>query len=135
MSKAWRTHHLNRAAGVLRNSMNGSLKRGSLILKQAMQRRAPVWTGRMTRSTRLGPVIFKEDIYTLLVGPSVDYAKYTELEPWIIGKRPGLKSVAKGATIPWMRPAADDVADEVRTILVKGMSMTVQNLQQGLKSI
>ena len=115
--------------------MNGSLKRGGLILKQAMQRQAPVWTSRMTRSTALGPVMVKDDIYTLLVGPSVDYAKYTELEPWIIGKRPGLKSVAKGATIPWMRPAAEDVADEIRTILLKGMSLTVQTLQQGLKSL
>ncbi len=115
--------------------MNGSLKRGGLVLKQAMQRRAPVWTGRMTRSTALGPVMVKDDIYTLLVGPTVDYAKYTELEPWIIGKRPGLKSVAKGATIPWMRPAAEDVEDEVQTILLKGVSLTVQTLQQGLKSL
>ena len=135
MAKVWRTHNLNRAAGVLSNSMNGSLKRGGLILKQAMQKRAPVWTGRMTRSTSLGPVVFKDGTYSLLVGPTVEYAKYTELEPWIIGKRPGLKSVAKGATIPWMRPAADDVADEVRDIILKGMSATVKNLQQGLGSI
>ena len=89
MSKVWRTHNLNRAAGVLKNSMGGSLKRGGLILKQAMQKRAPVWTGRMTRSTSLGPVVSKDGAYTLLVGPTVEYAKYPELEPWISGKRPG----------------------------------------------
>ena len=135
MSRVWRTHNLDRAGGVLKASMEGSLKRGGMVLKDAMQARAPVATGRMTRSVEVGPVTFKDGAYRVLVGPTVDYAIYTEEEPWIIGKRPGPKSVAKGATIPWMKPAADEHADEIRDIILSGVSSTVRTLQQGLTGL
>lgn len=132
MARTWRSHNLDRAGSLLAASMGGSLKRGGTVLKQAMQARAPVWTGRMTRSVSIGSVTFKDGAYRLLVGPTVEYAIYTEEEPWIIGKRPGPKSVAKGATIPWMKPAADEHADEIRKIILGGLSSTVKALQQGL---
>jgi len=132
MAKSFRTYNLRNAPGILKGSMDTALKHGGLIVKQAMQERAPLWTGRMERSVEVGPVRFEEDTFSVLVGPTVDYAKYTELDPWIIGKQPGPKSQAKGATIPWMAPAAEDVRDEVQGIIVKGVSTTVHELQARL---
>ncbi len=94
--------------------MTLALEGGALILKQRMQQLAPIWTGRMQRSVHIGDVTRRADGFAITVGPTVSYAKYTELEPWIIGKRPGPKSQIKGATIPWMRPAADDVREDVQ---------------------
>ena len=110
------------------------MKLGGAILQQKMQDFSPHLTGRMERSVEVGDVSYdrRQAAFRLLVGPTVDYAKYTELEPWTIGKRPGLISQMKGARIPWMRPAADEVRGEVKTIILKGFQNTVRALQAGL---
>lgn len=130
---ASRSHNLSGALGILNAAMGKSLKLGGQILKQRMQERAPVWTGRMERSVRVSNVQKASDSIFVLVGPTVGYAKFTEEEPWIIGKRPGPKSQIKGATIPWMKPAADDVRDEVTALIRGALSLTVRALQRRLK--
>lgn len=130
---AFRSHNLDAAMGILKGESETSLKRAGLVLKKRMQELAPLWTGRMERSVSLGNVTFKDDAFHLLVGPTVDYAITTEEEPWIIGKRPGPKSQVKGATIPWMKPAAQDVGDQVREIMVDGIRATVKGLQARYK--
>jgi len=133
MPRAWRTHNLNRATLFLKVNAEKSLQLGGLVLKQKMQEFSPVWTARMERSVEVGDVTYRDAAFRVLVGPTVDYAKYTELEPWIIGKRPGPISQLKGAKIPWMRPAADAVRHEVRAVVLKGFQNTVRLLQQGLR--
>jgi len=135
MPRTWRTHNLNRALVLLKANAEVSLKLGGQVLKQKMQEFSPEWTGQMVRSVEVGDVTYQDGAFRLLVGPTVDYAKYTELEPWIIGKRPGPKSQLKGAKIPWMRPAADEVRAEVKAIILKGFQTTVRLLQQGLKGL
>jgi len=130
--RTWRTRNLNRALGLMRANAELSMKLGGKVLQQKMQDFAPHLTGRMERSVEVGDVTYHLGAYRVLVGPTVDYAKYTELEPWIIGKRPGLISQMKGARIPWMRPAADEVRGEVKTIILKGFQNTVRALQAGL---
>jgi len=129
MALAHRTHNLDAALGILDHTMRVGLTHGGLILKQRMQERAPELTGRMVRSVYVSEVRHTHEGYAVRVGPTPDYSIYTELEPWIIGKRPGPISQAKGATIPWMKPAADDVRDEVIGILLDGLSGTIRELQ------
>ena len=137
MPRTWRTHNLNRAVGLLKANAELSLKLGGKILQQKMQDFSPHLTGRMERSVEVGDVSYdrRQAAFRLLVGPTVDYAKYTELEPWIIGKRPGFISQMKGAKIPWMRPAADEVRAEVKAIILKGFQQTVRLLEAGLKRV
>ena len=135
MAKAFRTHNLNGALGLLEGAMGRSLQIGGNLLKQAMQERSPVWSNRMTRSVHVGPVTQKDGAFRTLVGPTVDYSKYTELEPWIIGRRPGPKSQIKGATIPWMQPAADDVRDELQALIMGGVRTTIKELQRRYNGI
>ncbi len=130
---ASRSHNLSGALGILDAATGKSLRLGGQILKQRMQERSPVWTGRMERSVRISNVQKSADFVRVLVGPTVGYAKFTEEEPWIIGKRPGPKSQIKGATIPWMKPAADDVRDEVTALIRGALSLTVRALQRRLK--
>ena len=135
MAEAFRTHNLDKSLGLLSRAMDRSLMQGSQILKDKMQAFAPVWTGRMQRSVRIDGPQRREDTWITIVGPTVDYAKFTELEPWIIGKRPGPKSQMKGAKIPWMAPAAEEVRDEVRAQILAGVGATVKGLQGGLGSL
>ena len=135
MALAHRTHNLDAALGILDRSMRVSLTHGGLILKQRMQERAPELSGRMVRSVYVSEVRHTEDGYEVRAGPTPDYSIYTELEPWIIGKRPGPISQAKGATIPWMKPAADDVREEVIATVLAGVSATVRELQMRYKGM
>lgn len=130
---SFRTHNLNAALGILKGAMETSLQLGGSVLKDKMQEFAPVWTGRMERSVYVGDVHLVDDTFIVRVGPTVDYSKYTEQEPWIIGKHPGPKSQIKGARIPWMKPAADEVREEVKGIILAGVSTTVRALQVRLK--
>ena len=129
MALAHRTHNLDAALGILDRTMRLGLSHGGLILKQRMQERSPELTGRMVRSVYVSEVRHSEDGYEVRAGPTPDYSIYTELEPWIIGKRPGPISQAKGATIPWMKPAADDVREEVVALLEGALHATVMELQ------
>ena len=135
MALAHRTHNLDAALGILDRSMRVSLMHGGLILKQRMQERAPELTGRMVRSVYVSEVRHTEEGYAVRAGPTPDYSIYTEEEPWIIGKRPGPISQAKGATIPWMKPAAEDVRDEVIATLRDGLQATVHELQLRYKGM
>jgi len=116
-----RTHNLDDNLDLLIDAVNTSLTQGGLLLKDEMQRLAPVYTGRMMRDVGVSDPFIDGDTVSVAVGPTVDYAKYTELEPWIVGKRPGPISQAKGATIPWMRPATENVREEVKTVIENGI--------------
>lgn len=113
-----------------------ALTGGGHILAQRMQERAPLDTGRMTRSVHVTEPLINVSTYlagegsniSVFVGPTVEYAKYTEEEPWIIGKRPGPKSQIKGATIPWMRPAEKDTRAEVAAFISEGLRVAVRAL-------
>ena len=129
MALAHRTHNLDSALGILDRTMRLGLSHGGLILKQRMQELSPELTGRMVRSVYVGDVIHTHEGYEVRTGPTPDYSIYTEMEPWIIGKRPGPISQAKGATIPWMKPAADDVREEVVALLEGALHATVMELQ------
>ena len=135
MALAHRTHNLDAAFGILDRTMRLSLTAGGLILKQRMQERSPELTGTMVRSVYVSDVSHTQEGYALRVGPTPDYSIYTEEEPWIIGKRPGPISQAKGATIPWMKPAADDVRDEVIATVGRGLQAADLELQLRYKGL
>jgi len=135
MALGYRTHNLDAAFGILDRSMRLSVTRGGLILKQRMQELSPELTGRMVRSVYVSEVRHTDEGYAVRAGPTPDYSIYTEKEPWIIGKRPGPISQAKGATIPWMKPAAEDVRDEVIATLRDGLQATVHELQLRYKGM
>lgn len=128
MADVSRSHNLDGALDELQDAVFTALEMGGLILKQEMQRLAPIDTGRMTRSVHVTDPQREGDEFVIRVGPTVDYAKYTELEPWIIGKRPGPKSQLKGATIPWIKPAVENVRDEVVEIITGGVRTAVRAL-------
>jgi hypothetical protein len=126
---AERTHNLNQSAlEMLDGAITDAVQLGGMILQARMQEKAPLLTGRMERSVGISAPEKTPDGIRVLVGPTVDYAKYTELEPYIIGKRPGPKSQMKGATIPWMRPAVDETRDEITRFIQTAVERTVQGL-------
>lgn len=130
MVNARRTHNLDgpSALRILEGAMDLGLQGGGQILKKEMQRLAPIDTGQMTRSVYVSETEQDRNGYSVSVGPTPGYSKYTELEPWIIGKRPGPKSQIKGASIPWMRPAADNKHDEIIDHITKGVRITIREL-------
>lgn len=130
MANATRTHNLDGpgALRALENAMDRALQGGGLILKQEMQRLAPELTGRMLRSVRVTPTEKEPNGFSVRVGPTVDYAKYTEEEPWTVGKRPGPKSQIKGVSIPWMKPAAQNKRDEITNFIQTGIRTTIRGL-------
>lgn len=107
-----------------------ALTGGGMILAQRAQERAPVLTGRMMRSVHVTEPRFEEDGVSVSVGPTVEYAKYTEEMPWIIGKRPGPISQIKGATIPWLVPSLRDTEQEIRSFIANGLGQAVKALSQ-----
>lgn len=127
---AYRTRNLDGASAlnVLDDAIERAFLGGAHILKQRMQELAPLLTGRMERSVEVSPVEKTAEGYRCRTGPTVDYGRYTELEPYIIGKRLGVKSQIKGASMPWMRPAADDTRDEIKDFIVRAVQSTVRGL-------
>lgn len=132
MVNARRTHNLDgpRALRILEGAVDKALQGGGHLLKQEMQRLAPIDTGQMTRSVEVSDTEQDRDGYSVSVGPTVDYAKYTEQEPWTIGKRPGPKSQIKGASIPWMKPAAENKRDEIVEHVRAGIRTTIRALSR-----
>lgn len=128
MTKVTRSHNLDGALAQLEHAAGMALTGGGHILAQRMQARAPLDTGRMTRSVYVTAPEPTPDGLSVFVGPTVDYAKYTEEEPWIIGKRPGPKSQIKGATIPWMAPAARESQAEIVQFITEGLRTAVRAL-------
>ena len=81
------------------------------LVETGAQQNAPVLTGTMERSVSHTPTSMVNGVYTSYVGPGSEapYAKYTELDAYM-PKTPGVISAAKGAIMPWLRPAAQAVA-------------------------
>lgn len=124
-----RTYNLDSGAvDILDRAVEDALTLGGKILADRMQELSPLLTGRMERSVQVGEVQKTADGFRVMVGPTVEYARYTELEPYIIGKIPGIKSQIKGATIPWMRPAVDDKREEIIAFVQNAVRLTVRSL-------
>jgi hypothetical protein len=127
-----RSHNFNNHLDALEAAVFTALTQGGLILKQEEQKLSPEDTGRMLRSVEVSQPFRRDGDFVVGVGPTVDYAKYTELEPWIIGKRPGPRSQIKGATIPWIKPAVANVRHDVITQIDNGIRTFIRGLQASL---
>lgn len=127
-----RTHNLDNALPRLEAALTKMLGAGAMILKGEMQDRAPELSGDMTRSVTVGEVTRTEDgEFHCFVGPAKDYSKYTEEERYIVGKQLGIISRAKGATMPWIKPAAEAARGDVQTLIGNAMRTTIRELQRG----
>jgi len=127
MTDIRRTHKLRQNAHRLDAGLKTALKRGGLVIIQRAQELAPELSGRMTRAISVSEPRMDGGKLTVRIGPSgVEYAKYTELPRYIAGKHLGARSEAKGATMPWLRPAAREKKGEAMDIIRASIRSTLQ---------
>lgn len=112
-----RTHNLKRAAGRLEQGVKLGLVRGLMLTKKRAQERAPEDTGRMLRGLIITPPRWRRGHLSARLGSKVEYARYTELPRYIMNKRLGPVSEAKGATMPWLGPALRETKDEIAAVM------------------
>lgn len=105
MPRVRRTHNLRARLQGIETGFGQGLRKGGLLVRQAGQRNAPVLTGRMMRGVDVSEPRKVGGRLIVRIGPKVDYAKYSEEKPYIIGRRLGAISAAKGAKMPWLGPA------------------------------
>ena len=113
-----RTHNLRQNAHRLEAALKTALTIGGLVVADRAKEIAPEDTGWMTRHVIVDKPHVSAGKIRVKVGPTeTDYAKYTELPRYIARKGLGPKSVAKGATMPWLRPALREKKGEVAGIV------------------
>ena len=103
-----RTHNIRAKAQEIEAGFAMGLRKGGLLVRQAAQQRAPVLTGRMMRSVTVSEPRKDGKVILVRVGPRVTYAKFTEEEPYVSRRKLGAISEAKGATMPWLKPALEE---------------------------
>lgn len=103
-----RTHNLRARAQEIETGFGLGLRKGGLLVRQAAQRNAPALTGRMMRGVNVSEPRKVGQAIIVRIGPNVDYAKYSEEEPYISGRQLGAISQAKGAKMPWLKPALEE---------------------------
>jgi hypothetical protein len=113
-----RTYNARNNARLLDANNALGLRKAGLIVKQKAQTAALVLTGRMMRGITVDEPFWRGKQQVVQIGPTVDYAVYTEEEPYIEGKHPGPISQAKGATIPWFKPAFEESKGEATQVFL-----------------
>jgi len=126
MANIRRTHKLRQNAHRLDAGLKTALKRGGLVVAQRAQELAPELSGRMLRSVSVSEPRMEGGRMTVRIGPHVDYAKYTELPRYTAGKRPGARSQAKGATMPWLHPALREKKGEAMEIIRASLATSLR---------
>jgi hypothetical protein len=94
-------------AQVIEAGFGVGLRKGGLLVRQRAQINAPVLTGRMMRGVNVSEPRKSGSRIIVRIGPNVDYAKYSEEQPYISRRKLGRISVAKGAKMPWLKPALE----------------------------
>lgn len=102
-----RTHNVRGKAQVIEAGFGVGLRKGGLLVRQRAQINAPVLTGRMMRGVNVSEPRKSGSRIIVRIGPNVDYAKYSEEQPYISRRKLGRISVAKGAKMPWLKPALE----------------------------
>lgn len=123
-----RTHNLRRKANRLDQGLKVAMKRGMAVIKQLAQEYAPEDTGRMLRGLLIEEPRWRAGRLRCRLGPTVDYAIYTELEKYTSGKHLGRVSEAKGARMPWLRPAFKERKGEAMAIIKASLRVTLRSL-------
>ena len=85
---------------IINEAIVKGLTKGALVVEGKMKRFAPLDTGRLTGSIFASKVKMVSDGFTVSVSPNVFYARYMERPGGL-----GVKSRAKGARRPFMKPA------------------------------
>lgn len=113
-----RTHNTRDNARLLDANNAMGLRKAGLIVRQRAQQRALVDTGRMMRGITVDEPFWRGKQQVVQIGPTVDYGIYTEDDRYIAGKHPGPISQAKGATMPWLRPAFEESKAEAMAVFL-----------------
>lgn len=97
---------------------------GGKVVENKAQDYSPVYTGTMMRSVTTTPArkLGGNLVVHIGPGPEAPYAKYTELDEYMTtksGKKKELGEIsqAKGAKMPWLRPALRDSKDDIEKLL------------------
>jgi hypothetical protein len=102
-----RTYNIRGKAQVIEAGFGQGLRKGGLLVRGTAQRYAPVLTGRMMRGVNVSEPRKVGTAIIVRIGPNVDYAKYSEEEPYVSRRKLGAISQAKNARMPWLKPALE----------------------------
>ncbi len=119
-----RTHNIDRLAGRIDNAIKRGLIEAGYLVAQRAAGKAPVDTGRLSRSVTHEPRFQKKGHYIVRVGTNVEYAQAQEFGVGARAEDPSKSKVPHrlgNYPHPYLRPALDESKDEIKRLVISNV--------------